>query len=227
MYNQHVERSAGFAGIAFVIVVVIAAALPGIPPLAGAAPHDIAGYVTAHHTAWLISAWLTLPMLAFFLWFVVQLRAYLRLAPQVDDGLPTYTLAAGVVAAAMLVVLASLEAALTYPLATQSADELILRAMFYAFTEVATLLFLPLAVMVLGASHSGRRHASLPPALVAFGYLTAVLLAAGSLSIFFNDGFFALGAVAPAVIALLPLGIWIAWTALALIRAPRGAERAA
>ena len=79
MYNQHVERSAGFAGIAFVIVLALAAALPGIPPLAAAAPREIGDYIATHRIMWLISAWLALPLSAFFLWFVVQLRAFLRL----------------------------------------------------------------------------------------------------------------------------------------------------
>ena len=222
MYNQHVERSAGFAGIAFVIVLALAAALPGTPPLAAAAPREIGDYIATHRIMWLISAWLALPLAAFFLWFVVQLRAFLRLAPQIDDGLPTYMLAAGVIAAAMLLVLASLQAAMTYPTSAGPAETLIVRALFYAFNEVATLLFMPLSVMVLATSQSGRRHASLPKEHVLFGYLTGLLLAVASLSIFYPGGFLALGGIGAAAIGLVPFGAWVVWTSLALIRAPRG-----
>ncbi|HEV7180380.1 MAG TPA: hypothetical protein VGN11_10930, partial [Candidatus Baltobacteraceae bacterium] len=96
MYNVRVERSAGYAGIAFIALVIISAFLPGTPPTPAAPVADIATFLDAHHSIWLLSGWLGLPAAAFFLWFIVQLRAYLRLVPQVDDGLPTYLLAGGI-----------------------------------------------------------------------------------------------------------------------------------
>jgi len=101
MYNVRVERSAGYAGSAFVVIPAIGLFLYGIPPLSTWPAGAIADFVLVHRGLWLFGAWLTLPESAFFFWFIVQLRAYLRMVPGLDDGLPSYMLMAGVAAGIM------------------------------------------------------------------------------------------------------------------------------
>ncbi len=222
MYNQRVERSAGYAGIAFVVILVVAAVLPGIPPASEESPATIGAYMAAHRTAWLLANWLMFPGAVFFLWFAVQLRAYLRLAPQVDDGLPTYALAGAIATVAIQLAWAGLAMALAFHPAAALGDNAI-RMLYDLYNLVGALFIAPLVATIFAVSHSGRRHASLPGGLVAWGYLTALLMAITTLSVFFTDGFLALGGLGSLLLAVVPFVVWTIWTSIVLIRAPRGA----
>ncbi len=224
MYNQRVERSAGYAGIAWVVVMLLAAVLPGVPPAANAPFPELVAYLDLHRGMWLLSAWLSFPGAAFFLWFVVQLRAFLALAPQTDDGLPAYMLAAGVTTVGIDFVLSTLAVATVFHHSPFN-DALAVQNFFDALNAAGTLIFAPMSILVLAASHSGRRHASLPAALTYWGYLTALLTAIATLSLFFARGFFALGGVAAFAIGFIPVAVWTIWTSLVLIRTPRGTDQ--
>lgn len=221
MYNVAVERSAGWAGIAFIVITIAAAFLPGVPPAPDTPPAVVGAWLDAHHTMWMLGAWLIFPAVAFFLWWLVQLRAYLRLAPQTDDGLPTYMLAAGVAAAAIVTIIATVQIVLGMRPAAERSPQTI-AVLFDTFNAFGAMIFIPTAVMVFAGSHSGRRHGSLPNALAYFGYLATLGAAISTASVFFTSGFMAIGGVGTVVLGLLPLSIWVVWTSIALIRVPRG-----
>lgn len=223
MYNVAVERSAGWSGIAFIIIVIVAAFLPGAPPPPDAPPATVGAFIDAHHAMWMLAAWLTFPAVAFFLWWLVQLRAYLRLVPQVDDGLPTYMLAGGVVAAAIVIVTATVQVVLGLRLSAERSPQII-GLLYDSFNALGAMVFIPSAVVVLGASHSGRRHQSFPPALAYLGYLATLGSAIATLSVFSTSGFMAIGGIGSLIIGLLPFAIWVIWTSVILIRAPRTGE---
>ena len=220
MYNVAVERSAGWSGIAFIIIVIVAAFLPGAPPPPDSPAATVGAFIDARHGMWMLAAWLTFPAVAFFLWWLVQLRAYLRLVPQVDDGLPTYMLAAGIVAVAIVIVTATVQVVLGMRPSTDRSPQVI--AMLYdSFNAFGAMVFIPSAIIVLAASHSGRRHESLPTGLAYLGYLVTIGCAIATLSIFSMSGFMAIGGLGTIVIGLLPFAIWVIWTSIVLIRAPR------
>ncbi len=220
MYNIAVERSAGWSGIAFIVIVIVAAFLPGAPPPPDAPPSTVGAFIDAHHAMWMLAAWLTFPAVAFFLWWLIQLRAYLRLVPQIDDGLPTYMLAGGVVAAAIVIVTAVVQLVLGMRPSTERSPQVI-ATLYDMFNASGAMIFIPSAVVVLAGSHSGRRHQSLPVALVYLGYLATLGAAIATLSVFSTSGFMAIGGLGTLVLGLLPFAIWVIWTSLVLIRAPR------
>lgn len=220
MYNVAVERSAGWSGIAFIIIVLVAAFLPGALPPPDTPVATVGAFVDAHHAMWMLAAWLTFPAVAFFLWWLIQLRAYLRLVPQIDDGLPTYMLAAGIVAAAIVIVTATVQVVLGLRPSTDRGPQTI-GLLFDTFNAFGAMIFIPSAVTVFAASHSGRRHQSLPAGLVYLGYLATVGCAIATLSVFWTSGFMAVGGLGTVVIGLLPFAIWVIWTSIVLIRAPR------
>lgn len=223
MYNVAVERSAGWSGIAFIIIVIVAAFLPGALPPPDAPPADVGTFIDAHHAMWMVSAWLIFPGVAFFLWWVIQLRAYLRLVPQIDDGLPTYLLAGGVVAAAIVVVTATIQVVLGMRPSTERTPQIV--GMLYdAFNAFGGMIYIPSAVVLLAGSHSGKRHGSLPAPLVYFGYLATIGSALATLSIFSVTGFMAIGGLGTLIIGLLPFAIWVIAVSIVLIRSPRGVE---
>ncbi len=222
MYNVAVERSAGWSGIAFIIIVIVAAFLPGSPPPPDAAPADVAAFIDAHHAMWMLAAWLTFPAIAFFLWWLIQLRAYLRLVPQIDDGLPTYMLAGGVVAAAIVIVTATVQVVLGMRLSTDRTPQIV--GMLYdSFNALGAMIFIPSTIVVFAGSHSGRRHRSLPAGLAYFGYLATIGCAVATLSVFSTNGFMATGGIGTILIGLLPFAIWVIAVSVVLIRSPRSA----
>jgi hypothetical protein len=223
MYNVAVERSAGWSGIAFIIIVIVAAFLPGAPPPPDAPAATVGAFIDGHHAMWMLAAWLNFPAVSFFLWWLIQLRAYLRLVPQIDDGLPTYMLAGGVAAAAIVIVVATVQIVLGMRPSAERSPQVI--AMLYdAFNAFGATIFIPTAVVLLAGSHSGRRHQSLPAGLAYFGYLAAVGAAISTLSVFSTSGFMAIGGIGTIVLGLLPFAVWVIGTGLVLIRAPRAGE---
>ncbi|HEV7179796.1 MAG TPA: hypothetical protein VGN11_07990, partial [Candidatus Baltobacteraceae bacterium] len=113
-YDVRAERSAGWAAFAYIVVVLIAGFLPGSPPSINAPQTDITAWVGLHQNGLLIAAWLAFPGLAFFLWYVVGLRAHLMSAPGQNEGLGTYFMVAGVLAAAFALLNAFFQAVLGY-----------------------------------------------------------------------------------------------------------------
>jgi len=114
METKAAERSSGYAAFAYIVVVLVAGLLPGSPPAVNSAPATIAVWVAQHENELLLAAWLSFPGLAFFLWYVVGLRAYLHDAPGQDEGLGTYMLVAGVLAGAFALLNAFFQAVLGY-----------------------------------------------------------------------------------------------------------------
>ncbi len=217
-FDVRAEHSAGWSAFAYIIVVVIAGLIPGNPPAINAAPTDIGAWVNTHQQSLLIAAWLSFPGLAFFLWYVVGLRAHLMAAPGQNEGLGTYFMIAGVVAAALAVLNAFFQALLGYRAAELAGPEV--RVLYDAFALSGVLLYAPLAVYTYAASYSALRHHSFPRAFSWFGYLSAVLLAISTLSIFFKDGALRPNAGIP-LIAFVLYAIWTVWTGIVLVRQPR------
>ncbi|MBV9737097.1 MAG: hypothetical protein JO177_02905 [Candidatus Eremiobacteraeota bacterium] len=220
MYNVRVERSAGYAGIAFVVVGIIATFLTGITPTTSASSSEITAYLAGMHVRWLIAAWLVFPALAFFLWFIVQLRAFLRLVPGEDDGLPAYMVATGIVAAVFLLIVTLIEVALGSRLAADIAPAA-LPTLWDLFNAGDALFLMPVAVTIFAASHSARRHGSMPAWAVYWGYFAALTCALSSISIFFRSGFFTLGGAGSLLLGGIPFAIWVILTSLILIGRPR------
>lgn len=219
MYNVHVERSAGYAGIAFVVISVIGLFIYGVPPNVGTPAGGLEDFIASHRGTWLFGAWLTLPESAFFIWFIVQLRAYLRAAPGLDDGLPTYMLISGVGAAALALVTAMLQATLGFR--PQDIGLASVRVLFDTYTMASVFIFVPLTIMVFAASHSGRRHGTFPGWIIGLGYLAAAGAAIKTLSLFFTQGPMQLGGVGSMIFGILPLMVWLLAVSWVLIQLPR------
>lgn len=223
MYDVRVERSAGYAGIAFIITVIVAGLLPGFPPPPDATIGSVDAFLVDHHATWLVAGWLVVPESVFFLWFVVQLRAYLRLVPQIDDGLPTYLLIGGIFGG-IVAVLAGMDQILLGFRPPAYIGDPAVQVLYDAFNCLGTLIFIPTMIMTFAASQSGRRHGSLPSGLVVTGYVATAGAALSTLTVFWKTGVFAMGGIATIVLGLLPFSVWIVWASLVLIRAPRSGQ---
>ena len=184
--NLHTVRSGGFAGIAFVIVVLAAGFVPGIPPDNSHPASEISAYYDANRTMLLLASLLSLVAVVLFTWYAVQFYRLLSSAGN-DEGLPMFTLASGITANVLAAAAAAVSGALVFhpssslgPQASLAVADLV--SMFGA------IIWAPIAAFTFGASLSGARHGTLPGWLVWVGYLTALVEAIATLSIMFNSG---------------------------------------
>lgn len=223
MYNERMERSAGWSGIAFIVVVLVAAFLPGPPPTPDTPVATVSAWLDAHHVLWMLSAWLIYPGILFYLWWVVQLRAFLRLAPQLDDGLPTYVLVGGILGAAVVTLIATDQIVLGLRPSSVLGPQVV-QLLFDTFNALGAMVFIPTTILVFAASQSGLRHSSIPKALAYWGYLTCVGCAVSTLSVFSQTGFMAIGGIGTVLLGLLPFTIWVLWASAVMIRAPRSGQ---
>lgn len=214
--EERVERSGGWAGIAYLVVVLIAAFLPGIPPVPDSPIATVVAFAQAHRMQLLIAGWLIFPGTAFFLWWLVQLARMLRVKGD-PEGLTSYFTAGGI-AMAVLVLLTSFSQTLMG--LRPDADPAITQLLFDAFNGFGGLLFMPACITVFAAARTANRHGTLSRPLVIWSYVTAVGCAVSTLSLFSLHGFMAAGSVGTFVFGLLPFGVWGLWTSIEMIRHP-------
>jgi hypothetical protein len=218
MENVHAERSAGWSALCYVAVLLIATykTSPFAPPTYD--PAHLALLIDMNRSNLLFGAWLSFPAAAFFLWFLVGLRSYLRQAPGRPEGLPTFALIAGVVMMTEALVAASFQTALAYarPEVFQANGLAGVYAAFI-FTQVG-LGYAPVAIFLFAAAHSMRRHHSAPSWLAWLGYLAALGAAYATLSIFYTDPNMSPWGPGPGLTGALPAAVWIVATGIVLIR---------
>jgi hypothetical protein len=224
MENVSAERSAGWSVLCYVAVVVIASWLTNPMPSIGTSPVPTALLIDSHRFALLLSAWLTFPAAAFFLWFLVGLRSYLSNAPGRQEGLPTFALVAGVVMIASSLWAAAMLTAAAYP----SPD--IFKAngivgIYDAFVFMqGGLGYAPVSIFLFAAAHSMRRHERAPGWLAPLGYLAALGAAIATLSIFSTGALMTPGQPGPGLFGAIPAGVWLIATGVVLIlQSKRGA----
>lgn len=218
MENVHAERSAGWSVLCYVAVLVIATFITS--PLAPPAndPARLALLIDANRHNLLLAAWLSFPASAFFLWFLVGLRGYLRRGTGQPEGLATLAVLAGVVMMTMAILAAALESMLAYvpPEAFQAGG---FAGVYSAFLFIQDGLgYAPASIFFFAAAHSMRRHHSAPQWLAWLGYLAAVGTAFATLSIFYTDPTMSPTGPGPGVIGALPSAVWLIATGIVLVR---------
>ena len=214
--SLHTVRSGGFAGIAFVILVILSVLIPwATPPDNGAPAAAIAAYGDAHRVALLIADWLGLPAAVVFTWYSVGLYRWLA-SVEPDEGLPLFGLINGVIANALAVLGSVIGIAFVFHASSELGPQVI--RVFYDFWSVDQAITLGLtAFFILGNAMSGMRHGSLPAWLCLLGYLFAICEVAASLTSMSNSGPMALGGILGLILGLVPLLLWVLISAFVMI----------
>ena len=217
MDSPHALRSKGWAGLAFVFLIVASVILSGTPPNANASPTAIAAYLADHHQGLIVAGWLTFPILAFFLWFVVGIAGYLRRMSTNDEGLPAYAITAGVYTA----VVAFIGSLIGTALAFLPPDLLDPRSLQFVWAIDAlangSFIAMGLAVFVFACAHSMRRHNSGPFWLVWLGYAAALGEAIMSLGVFYPSGIALNNITASLVLGFVLFAAWMIAASLMLV----------
>ena len=208
MRNKHMDRSAGYSGIAFIVITIAAFIIQGFPP--SQAPSAVADFIASRQTMWLVGAWLTLPGVALLLWFASGLNDYLRDAEGMEATLLRWAFAGALIGGMMAVLSAVVAVVMAYhPLAVALATPL-----FDLSGMLATLGFFPSAWWIWGVSNCARRQGRWPMWVIWLGFLAALLSAAASLA-----GIFAGTPLAFTLGQGIVSFVWIVVVSVILIRA--------
>lgn len=218
MQKQHIQRSAGYGGIAFVVVAIAGAVLPSMPPDSTARMGEIAAYLNAHRSTWILSTWFALPAGAFFLWFAAGLNAYLLAVRDSDEALLSWGNAGAISAATMYFTLSAIQAALVYHKAPPGGSDF-LRGGFDVLNILTAYFFAPLAVFVGAASLNARRHGALPRWITSLGFLAVAVDIIATLAPLFRAGPLAPGSYCVIVGFFVPM-LWILAISIAMVRTP-------
>jgi hypothetical protein len=214
--NLHTVRSGGYAGIVFILVVLIGGFAPGIPPDNTHPMSEIAAYYDGHRMQVLLAAWLGCLAVVLFTWYGVGFYRLLANAG-VDEGLPLFSFVSGVIANVIALASAGLTGALVFHPSSAIGPQAGLAIVDLA-SMFGTIIWLPVAAFAFGAARSGARHASLPTWLVWFGYLTTLVCVVASFSIMMDSGPLVLGGLF-GFGALLVFVVWILLSSIVMIRA--------
>ncbi len=207
------ERSAAYSGIVGAILYVISGIIPGAPPPATESAAQIAGYMTSHSTALAIAAWLTLPAVAFILWFAIGLFDYLRDQNNTDRTLAQWGVAGAIVWATLNIVAVSLMGAAAIHGLNASPTFTLL----YLFDIVMFIFgFGSFAAFAFAAANESRRRGAMPGWLNAFGYVVFIVDALFTLTIFGGPGTFAITGVGTMVTPLLS-ALWVFVASIVLL----------
>jgi len=224
VYNIHAERSAGWAGLAFLVTVIVASLLYGGPPPAvNASAPAIAAFLSAHHQIALIGNWLNIPAAFFFLWFAVGVRAHLAHSAGQADGLPLYAISGAIAATGVALASAAVLGAIL--LTAVPTDDLTVWWGLYMLLA-GPILTAATALFVFAAAHSMRRHGSASQGLALFGYLAAFGGILSTLSLVIPAGPMSATGWASIVLGLGLFAVWVIATSIWLIRSGAAAAAA-
>ncbi len=207
------ERSAGYAGILGAILYIISGLLPGTPPPATESAGQISGYVASHSGSLSIGAWITLPAVAFILWFAIGLFDYLRDQTNADRTLAQWGTAGAIVWAAMNVAAVSLMGAAAIHASGPSSTFTLL----YLFDIIMFIFgFGAFSAFAFAAANEGRRRGSMPGWINAFGYLVFIVDALFTLTLFGTGTTFAITGIGTIVTPLIS-AVWVFVASIVLL----------
>lgn len=212
--EERVERSGGWAGIAYLVLVLVAVFLPGIPPVPDAPIATVSAFVQVHQMPLLIAGWLIFPCTAFYLWWLIQLARFIRRNGD-PEGLTRYFTAAGIVTGVIVLLISFSE---TLMALRPDAQPAVMQLVFDTFNILGGFLFMPACIAVFAAARAANRHQTFSMPLVVWSYITAAGCALSTLSVFTLHGFMAAGGIGTFVLGLFPFGVWAIWTSIEMIR---------
>jgi hypothetical protein len=192
---------------------LIGFALPGTPPRPDESTATIAEYLGEHRSAILAGDVLIALASAVFLWFLGNLRGYLRAAG--EDHLSTAAALGGSVGTAIITAGVALQAALV--LNSTEANVELVRFGFDAYNGLITIAGTGLAVGTAAAAVSGARTGALPAWAVWTGPGTAVLQVVTLAGLVAEGAFFAAGGPV-ALIAFVAISAWFIAVSLLMVR---------
>jgi hypothetical protein len=218
------RRWGAIAGIAFVILAVIALILPGSPPKADEVA-KIGTYFADKRGDILAANFLVGIAFVFFLLFVGALRAHFGAADTTGVRPGSAVVAGGVLAVSMIMAGSAVLNGAVFQVANAGDQNL-----NHALYDVANDLFLAsgfgFAVFFIGSAAAINITGALPSAMAPAALLAGLLNIVGGVGFFAKSGFFAIGGAFGFIVPLATI-LWILWACIEMLRAAPMARPAA
>jgi hypothetical protein len=211
------RRTAGFAGIATGLLLLVAFVVPGAPPAPDDPLRDITSFFADKHNTLRVSMVLISLAAASFLVFLGVVVALIRSREGVFA--PYASVAALTGAATIIAVTVTLSAFIgaAYRAGPDGNDQAV-RALFDFSNELGTVVNATGAVAMATASLAVRRFRVLPGWAATTGLVAAALTAIGELGLLADKGAFAPGGVVAGLAPTLGALVWTVSWGLALLR---------
>jgi hypothetical protein len=225
------RRLGALAGIAFVIVVLVAFFIPGTPPKADEAPREITEYFADKQREIQISTYLLGLAFAFFLVFLAGLRNYVAGWGERDEPgdrdrtLASATVLGGSIGAVLILAGAALINAGVYRTTGVGSNEGN-RLLYDIGNQVFTMSGFGFAVFFAAAGLAGAAARTLPAWMAPAGLLIGLGHLVGGFALLANDGFFAVGGEFGFIVTLASI-LWVLVAAICMHRTPDAGSDAA
>lgn len=213
MQNRHMERSAAYSGILGALLFVASGIVPGAFPPVSATAADISAYVSSHAFVLMLGGWLTLPAVAFIIWFAMGFSDYLRGPDDRDRTLAQWGSAGVIIWAALMVASTAVQisAALRTPAPSASLPVLyVLDIALFVFGMGA------FGLLAFALANESRRKNAMPSWLNLFGYLVFIVDVAYTLSVFSPSGTWSMAGIG-AYVAPFVSALWIIVASIVLL----------
>lgn len=206
MNQTRTERLDAAAGIAFVVLFLIAALVPGQPPVATDPIGDIRDFFSDERESLQAATFFTGLAIIAFLWFLGTLRGRLRVAEGGTGRLTAVAFGSGLVVAATALVGQALYLAPTLHLA--ELDDGTVRVLFDSSVYVFAMVGFPAAGLTAATAAVSLRTGALPRAIGALSAVIAVCQVVGALALYGeDDSFFAIGGAS----GFVAFGLFLVW----------------
>jgi hypothetical protein len=212
---DRVRRLGGAAGIAFVVLAVIATFLPGSAPKADELG-KLTPYLVDKRDSILAADFLIGVGIMFFLLFLGALRAHLGAGDREGIRPGSAALAGGAVGAVFILAGTAVLNGAAFQVA--GARDVVLN---HALYDVANALFFMagfgFAAFFVGAGLAGAATGALPSAFLPAALVAALLNLVGAIGLFVKSGFFAIGGAFGVIVPLASLA-WVLAVSVVLLR---------
>ena len=175
------ERSAAYAGILGALLFLASGLIPGQFPPYDASASAVSAYLSSHVWQLTLAAWLTLPAVAFVLWFAFGAFDYLRAPNDTDRTLSAWGAAGAIIWGALSVACVALQYAAVARPADVGSIPMVLWVFDFVIFAFAMGAFGTFAFAV---AHESRRKNAMPAWLNMLGYLVFLVEFLYTLSIF-------------------------------------------
>jgi hypothetical protein len=215
MQNKGMDRSAAYSGIVGAILFVLSGFLPGQLPPASASAANISAFVSSHAFVLTLSAWLTVPAVAFIIWFALGIFDYLRDPAGRDRPLVQWGFAGAIIWGALMLVGIALEVSAVI----RSPGPASAYPTLYAFDVLVFIFGMgAFAAFAFAVAHESRRKKAMPGWLNSLGYLVFIVDLLYTLSIFSTSASMGITGIGVYVAPLLS-ALWIIVASIVLLGA--------
>lgn len=222
MTQRHELRWGGFAGLAFIVLSVLAALLPGTPPKVSASTDTITSYVADGRNQMLLAAILQAAAAGLVIWFSAAFAEAIREREERSD-VHMALLAGSVLIGGALFSYAAAVGVLAYGVTTVQATTTV--AVFQGLMVVNSLLGIAAALPLTAAGIGVLRTHLMPDWLGYVALVAAAISVLAGFGIFADSGTYAPGGSLMPFVSLTVGGIFVAVASVFMVREhlPEGA----